>query len=376
MTEPKDLAAADDEKMMRRVDNAKPMPRPGLAVFEGAGVLLGETYRTIGTPVRRMPTGLERLDRFLDGGFTVPSAVLLGAGPKSAKSTIASAIAEHHVRSGGVAVVIDLENGPRRWARRLLMRQVQIGEKRLTRSVEEPLLDRGESERLASFDREWGASSECGRRMVRYPDAALGKLTPEAVRDVFGGAVALRNRLATEGLANPGMPALIVIDSVQKLPGSLEHRRDVIDGWIRAIEAARYEHPETVALVVSELARKTNAEGYAGFKESGGLEYTADLALGLEPLDTEDPPRDGPAPWPGRRLLLRVMHNRDGDAGPAVVVRTVRPWHGLEEADEDPRDAPPSRTPTPLQGKGRGKGKPGSQSSRTTEETYGETWRS
>ena len=381
MTEPKDLAGASDAALAHRLDNTTPMPRPGapaVPVFESAGALLEATWRARGEPVRRMPTGLRRLDRFLGGGFTVPSLVLLGAGPKSAKSTIASAITENHVAAGGTAMVIDLENGARRWARRLLMRQVEVGEARLTQAVGEPVLDREEHERIETFPRVWGAEGACGRRLVRYPDALLGRLEPRAIADIFGAAVARRDGLAAEGLADPKAPALIVIDSVQKLPGSLEHRRDVVDGWIRAIEAARHAHPEAVALVISEFARKANGDGYVGFKESSGLEYTADLALGLEAIDNEDPPRDGPAPWPGRRLRLRALHNRDGDTGPAAIVHAVRPWHGIAETDEDPRDSAgaPSSAPSPSSSTRGKQGKRGKQASREVGVEYGEPWRS
>jgi hypothetical protein len=381
---PKDLAAATDEQLRHRITTGSPIEAPSTAAsgpaawkVEGAGALLEQTWRGIGEPVRRMATGLERLDDFLGGGFAVPSVVLLGAGPKSAKSTIASAIAENHVAAGGTALVIDLENGARRWARRLLMRQTRIGEARLTRAAGEPVLTREEFERLEAFPRMWGAEGELGRRLVRFPDRLLGTLRPDTIGALFAATVAHRDGLAARQLADPAMPALLVIDSIQKLPGSLENRRDTIDGWIRAIEAARLAHPETVALVISELARRTNGEGFGGFKESNGLEYTADLALKLELLDKDAPPRDGPAPWPGRRLRLRAEHNRDGDSGPAVIVHTLQPWHGLEETAEDPRDDATAASSTssdrPTK---RRKSAPGSHASRTAEDSHEEPWRS
>jgi hypothetical protein len=373
--EPKDLAAATDEQLRQRLTTGRAIEAPSTAAsgpaawkVEGAGRLIAEVFGDLGKPERRASSGFQRLDRFLGGegtaqGFMVPSLVLVGAGPKSSKSTFACAIAEHHVRSRGVATIVDLENGWNRWARRLIHRDIAIGKGRLERHLRgEVRLKPEEIANLERCAREWGAEGELGRRLVRYPDRLLGELRPEGVSDVVRRLADYRADLIARNLADASRPLLLVFDSIQKLPGRLEQRRDAVDAWIRALETARHETPDVVILAVSEFGRAKDAAGerprYSGFKESSGLEFTADLALALEPIEHEDPTiaEGSEPPWHGRALRLVAVHNRDGDAGPVSVLRTVRPWFGLEETGENPSEeatAAPQAAPAPA---GRGKG--------------------
>src|SRR5512133_3677120 len=77
-------------------------------------------------------TGWSRLDAAIGGGFLIPSLNVLGAAPKAGKSTWAQIIAFRHAESEGVAYVLDLENGRRRYFRRLVCRLAErkFGERR------------------------------------------------------------------------------------------------------------------------------------------------------------------------------------------------------------------------------------------------------
>jgi len=72
-------------------------------------------------------TGWRRLDAALGGGFAIPSLNLLGAAPKTGKSTWAQIVAERHVEGGGFVYYLDLEIGRRRFLRRLLCRRSRLG---------------------------------------------------------------------------------------------------------------------------------------------------------------------------------------------------------------------------------------------------------
>jgi len=78
-------------------------------------------------------------------------------------------------------------------------------------------------------------------------------------------------------------PLLLVIDSLQKLPMDLDDRRAGIDAWIRLLERLRHGHEAAVSLI-SEIKRDQKGQYTAheiAFKESGGTEYAADLAMTL-----------------------------------------------------------------------------------------------
>lgn len=76
---------------------------------------------------------------------------------------------------------------------------------------------------------------------------------------------------------------LVVLDSLQKLPSLEKQRRDSIDAWLRALERIKQD-PSIVILLVSELSRGEHGVNYKkpslnAFKESGDIEYSADVAL-------------------------------------------------------------------------------------------------
>jgi hypothetical protein len=97
-----------------------------LAILSIAAALAKEeTALEEGT--KRIATGWRRLDRALAGGFGVPSLNLIGAAPKSGKSTWAQIVAERHAEAGGFVYYLDLENGRRRFIRRMLCRRARLG---------------------------------------------------------------------------------------------------------------------------------------------------------------------------------------------------------------------------------------------------------
>src|SRR3990167_5607306 len=76
-------------------------------------------------------------------------------------------------------------------------------------------------------------------------------------------------------------PALLVVDSVQKLPGSVENRRTGLDRWIHRLEALKKRG--YFLLLVSEIGR-ASYEGdasIAAFKETGEIEYAVDAGIQL-----------------------------------------------------------------------------------------------
>lgn len=82
-------------------------------------------------------------------------------------------------------------------------------------------------------------------------------------------------------LARVPAPALVVVDSIQKLPGSVEFRRSSLDRWIHRLEYLK-KRGYTV-LIVSEIGRAAYGhDAYIGaYKETGEIEYSADFALQL-----------------------------------------------------------------------------------------------
>lgn len=78
-----------------------------------------------------------------------------------------------------------------------------------------------------------------------------------------------------------GTESLVVVDSIQKLPTSVLHRRVSLDQWIHKLEGLKKQGH--VVLAVSELNRQAyDFPGLSGFKESGEIEFAVDVALQLQ----------------------------------------------------------------------------------------------
>lgn len=82
-------------------------------------------------------------------------------------------------------------------------------------------------------------------------------------------------------------PALVVVDSIQKLPASAEYRRSSLDRWIHRLEGLKKRG--YFVLLVSEVSRAHyESDAYIGaFKETGEIEYSADFGVQLIPLSDE-----------------------------------------------------------------------------------------
>jgi hypothetical protein len=288
----------------------------------------------------RAPTGWPLLDRALcdepalerekapaPHGFVVPSLNVLGAPPKVGKSTWAQIVAERHAEAGGVAYYVDLENGVDRFMRRLLYRRARLGAAALRRGM------------TLEQNARWQ------RAVAGIERGALGqRLFLETRRQIDGAALAscveaLRDR--AEGRA-----LLVVVDSLHKLPMEMQNRRDGVDHWLRVLEEIR-DRSGAVILAISELRRRERGGhdvSETGFKESGGIEYSGDLLLALEPPGGAEPIGGSPAgetPRLGAPATLRIVFNRDGLTGKVAQYRAEFPWYGLvEEGLPEPSQPP------------------------------------
>lgn len=279
---------------------------------------LAEEAHTLDHGVQHVPSGWPRLDQALGGGFTLPSLNVLGAAPKSGKSTWAQHVATHHLERGGAVLYVDLENGRRRYLRQLLCRRAELGSKAVAQAMGD--------QRAGVFSTR--ADAERWQAAKAWVAGSLGRLWI-AFRPPDDWEACLRAAKSAAGDA----PLLVVVDSLQKLPGDLKERRATVDGWILLFERLRHEL-DAVFLVVSEIRR--GKEGYRpsedAFKESGGIEYGGDLLLTMDRPTAED---DDEAV---ATLTVQLARDTDEDPrGDVASYRAVRPHYGLEELDPAPR---------------------------------------
>lgn len=276
--------------------------------------------------VEYVPTGFPSLDQRLGGGLVLPSLNVIGGGPKSLKSTVARIAAYHHAEAGGVVYYLDLENGRKRHLLRVLCRRANLSPEQARDAVRQgPSADNVNLARWRGAE-EWVRS--LGTRMFLEFTPITEKEFAARVSEVCGFPRA------------EGRRVMVVIDSLQKLlMENLNERRAGIDRWTRLLERLRHELGITI-VVVSEVKRDQYGGGYAGgpasFKESGGIEYAADLAMTLtRSKDT---------------ATLRVELARDGveelRGEPVAAFEPKFPYYDLEEVPITAERSTPGPKPT------------------------------
>ena len=221
-----------------------------------------------------------RLTRALNG---LREITVLAAEAKAGKTTLALQVASNVVDTGAAVIYYDFENGPFSLLIREFCRKYRVAywEELFNKDQPwEPIL-----EKLNTFyaDR---------KNMAIVTDR---KITIEMIRSQ------IRELRAISGQDK----ALIVIDSLQKLPMRLEERRAGVDFWLRGFEELNSQDPNLAIFLVSELSR-------GGLpKESGDIEYTGHFLLKLTMGNSDTDHGE-----PSRHLSLEYA--RDVQAGQKV----------------------------------------------------------
>ena len=158
-------------------------------------------------------------------------------------------------------VLLDFENGSVRTAARLL---ALAGFKFANEDV--PIME--------------GHGAAIARARLAHR-GALYLVDPDAVRGA-PDLEAICQRVRSKCRAGP---AVLIVDSLHKLPPAAGNKRDSVDEWCRCLERLRLKYDVTI-LVTSEVGR--NAKGDDPFKESTEIKYASDVALTVEGNPSRD----------------------------------------------------------------------------------------
>jgi len=260
----------------------------------------------------RWQTGIAPLDELLRGGIRTGKVLVIGGAPGAGKTTMADQLARIIAGQGAIVVVLEPDD-PAGFDTRWLM---SVGVSRdAAEAVDAPVLARAaELEKLPVF--------------VAPPDTTLAD-----VAAVLGRV----------GLANPGHQVVVVVDSLQKVHVRSGAEYESQRGKVEAVVETLKELARTYGAVViatSELARgaysskQVNRQTHplAAFKESGAIEYAADVAMVLRMGE-------------GGLVACDVVKNRQGLAG-SFSVRLDRD-RATFEATTNLQDARPAND-TPM----------------------------
>lgn len=218
-------------------------------------------------------TGFTQLDK-LCGGMQA-GLYLLGAGSSLGKTTFALQLCDQVAAQGGHALYFSLEQSRFELASKSLSRTLAQTKPGAARTAFE-LRSSSDSQPLEDAIRAYAPTAE--RVHVVEGDASASSIT--ATIDRFLSL-------------HPGVKPLVVVDYLQIIAAEEPRQSDKerVDAAVRALKKAQMAHGIPLLLISSlNRANYLNPIDFESFKESGGIEYTADVVWGLQVRAVRDCP--------------------------------------------------------------------------------------
>jgi len=259
------------------------------------------------------PTGFRKLDSKLNGGL-YEGLYVLGGIPALGKTTFVSQLADQLAERGEHVLFFSLEQSRFELVSKSLARLYNRKSQKKEGSLSLRIRRREKIEFLSDLIREY-------RKFADRISIVEGNLstTVEWVRGYVRRYIALNN-----------VKPIVIIDYLQVLQTDEESTnvRQRIDTVVTELKRLSRDLSVTVIVVSSFNREAYDAEvSFKSFKESGGIEYTADVVMGLD-RDKKGDQDDG-----SRQLKLVILKNRYGVAG-TYVNFNFYPAFDLFEEDE------------------------------------------
>lgn len=272
-----------------------------------------EQLETDGEGPVRIKTGFPQMDELLGGGF-IPGLIVLGGQPGVGKSTFCLQLAENVAKNGIPVLYFSFEMQERLIAAKSISRRLfQLQSD--SRVTAEQLFDGSGKETLSPAQRELVDRVRGEDAFLRVLENLYVRTSPRPVSEI--------KKLVLEFVEDhpAASKPLVIVDYLQFVPEEKDSRfktdKEKNDDKVKRFTALAHEDGFTVILISS-----LNRGSYAGdmqisaFKETGEIEYSADLLLGLQFQNfgrktnaQREQARDP------REVKISVLKNRYGKSG-------------------------------------------------------------
>lgn len=280
----------------------------------------------------RLSTGFPGLDKALDGGL-YEGLYILGAVSSLGKTAFCMQIADGLARQGQDVLIFSLEMSTYELMARSISRETFLSDatvgKQLSKTVR-GILD----------GRRWGAYTA---RERAHLEEAIATYSAYADRlyirqgDHSTGLEEITAQVEAH-IAQTGRVPVVLIDYLQIIAPVDVHFTDKqnTDRVVTALKKLSRAHEATV-LAISSFNRENynTPASMASFKESGGIDYSADVLLGLQArgaggkgFDLEAEKRKDP-----RELELKILKNRTAGLGQPLKLRYYPAYSCFQAAD-------------------------------------------
>ena len=315
----------------------------------------------------KLKTGFQELDRVLGGGLA-PGLIVLGGVSNVGKSTFALQMAEHLSRQVPVlyyGLEMTAEYIGAKMVSRHLFRAAQAEEELSGGAFPQtgepsPGLWRRVEKRCASAD-EIISQAEDFSPDLWERIAEARRYVEEHTRNFYVVETPLSAQKITEQVSrfirdhpDAQRKPVVIVDYLQILPPEgppVRNERLAVDDSIRAmVGMARMG---VTVLLISALSRGVNEVRMDSFKESGSIEYSADVLLGLQFQASRRPVKRGEKfddlaekSKNAREVEIAVLKQRYGDSGKRVPFRYYSKYDCFEE-ERAPEKEEPVRKESP-----------------------------
>lgn len=271
-------------------------------------------------------TGFKKLDEKLQGLF--PGLYVIGAMPSIGKSTFVLQLCDNIAQAQKNVLFFSLEQKRIELITKSLTRSMAIHEQE-TGNVDffEKVKTGSEPYNIPSAielrtNKKWNENERTKRAIEDYKNTIANYVTIDD--NNFTADINYIKAVVKQYMAETLQTPVIIIDYLQVLQAPTNHDdiRMAIDYNIQELKKLAIDY-NTPVLIISSFNRKNyyDAISFDSFKESGGIEYTADVLLGME-LTRENKNNKNKLTIdeiielrkkPERKIKLKCLKNRNGN---------------------------------------------------------------
>ena len=272
---------------------------------------------SVNTPY--IPTGFKGIDEALDGGL-YEGLYIVGAISSLGKTTLVTQIADQVAKQGHDVLIFSLE-----------MARSELMAKSISRHTVIEVLDKGGDMKNAKTVRgitagvRYANYNDTEKELIKnavtaYSDYAKHIYITEGVGDL--GARQIRETVEKH-VQYTGNTPLVIIDYLQILAPYNERATDKQNTDKAVMELKRISRDfKTPVIGISSFNRDNynNAVSMQSFKESGAIEYSSDVLIGLQLKgagDKDFDPTEAKKKNP-REIELVILKNRNGQTGTKI----------------------------------------------------------
>ena len=276
-------------------------------------------------------TGFTKLDNNLNGLF--PGLYIIGAMPSIGKSTLALQICDNIAQTQNNVLFFSLEQTRLELITKSLTRLIADYEKQNeTKDFFERVKTKSEPSGIPSAielrtNKKWNENERTQRAIENYKNTIANYFTIDD--NNFTADINYIKSIVKQYTAETLQKPVIVIDYLQVLQDPIKHTeiRAGIDYNLQELKKIAIDY-NTPVLVISSFNRNNyyGESAFDSFKESGGIEYTADVLIALElTRENKSKSKDDKKSKltvneinelrkkPERKIKLKCLKNRNGN---------------------------------------------------------------